>query len=158
MLRDQSLNCRRPYDGFIKAFLGSQPTKARRETSSPVLDQDSTSTWTWRPRRCPCTPSVATMAATFRTRPWLLASSRPVTLPMFLSGPRVHRANLEQTRGRSYKPDAAYRQGRSSARKQQSQQQATSSIIKEMNSADKLQDTGSVSMLSPSKRPRRTML
>lgn len=44
MLRDQSLNCRRPYDGFIKAVLGPQSTKARRKTSSPVLDRDSTST------------------------------------------------------------------------------------------------------------------
>lgn len=44
MLRDQSLNCRQPYDGFIKAVLGSRSTKGRRETSSPVLDQDST--WT----------------------------------------------------------------------------------------------------------------
>lgn len=46
VLWDQSLNCRQPYDGFVKAVLGSRSTKARRETSSPVLDQDSTSTWT----------------------------------------------------------------------------------------------------------------
>lgn len=98
------------------------------------------------------------MAATFRTRPWLLASSRPVALPTFLSGPRVHRANLEQTRGRSYKPDAAYRQGMGSAKKQRSQQQATSSIIKQMHSADKLQDTGSIAVLSPSKHFRGTMV
>lgn len=144
MLRDQSLNCRQPYDGFIKAVLVSRSTKARRETSFPALDQDST--------------SAATMAATFRTRPCLLAPSRPVVLQTFLCGPRVHQANLEQTRGRSYKPDAAYRQGMGSARRQRSQQQATSSIIKEMHGADKLQDTGSIAMLSPSKHLRRTMV
>lgn len=42
----------------------------------------------------------------------------------------------------------------SAAKKQQSQQQATSSIIKQMHGADKLQDTRSVSVLSPSKGPR----
>ena len=41
-----------------------------------------------------------------------------------------------------------------SAKKQRGQQQATSSIIKKMHSADKLQDTGSISMLSPSEDPR----
>lgn len=93
------------------------------------------------------------MAATFRTRPWLLASSRPVALPSYLSGPRVHRTNLEQTRGRAYKRDAAYRQGVGSAQKQRSKQQATSSIIKEMHGPNKVQDTGSIAMLSPRKNP-----
>lgn len=59
--------------------------------------------------------------------------------------------NIEQTRGRAYKPDAAYRQGMGSAQKQRSQQQATSSIIKKMQASDKLQDSGSIAMLSPRK-------
>lgn len=153
MLRGQSLNCRKSYDGFIKAALGFRPIQARCETSLPVLDRHSTRTRTWQPPRCPCTSSTATMAATFRTRPWLLASSRPVALPSYFSGPRVHRANLEQTRGRAYKRDAAYRQGVGSAQKQQSKQQATSSIIKEMHGPGKVQDTGSIAMLSPRKNP-----
>lgn len=153
MLRGQSPNCRKSYDGFIKAALGFRSTQARRETSFPVYDKDSTSTWTWQPPRCSCTSSTATMAATFRTRPWLSASSRPVALPSYLSGPRVHRANLEQTRGRAYKPDAAFRQGVGSAQKQRSKQQATSSIIKEMHGPNKVQDTGSIAMLSPRKNP-----
>lgn len=40
-----------------------------------------------------------------------------------------------------------------SAKKQRSQQKATSSIIKEMHSQDKLQDSGAISMLSPRKQP-----
>ncbi|KAK2600990.1 hypothetical protein N8I77_010475 [Diaporthe amygdali] len=89
------------------------------------------------------------MAATFRTRPWLLSSSRPVALPMYLSGPRIYQANIEQTRSRSFKPDSGYKQSMGNARRQRSQQQATSSIIKQMHGADKLQDAGSISMLAP---------
>lgn len=151
MLRGQSLNCRQSYDGFIKAALGFRSIQARCETSLPALDNHSTRTW--QPPRCPCTSFTTTMAATFRTRPWLLASSRPVALPSYLSGPRVHRTNLEQTRGRAYKRDAAYRQGVGSAQKQRSKQQATSSIIKEMHGPNKVQDTGSIAMLSPRKNP-----
>ncbi|KAI3398610.1 hypothetical protein diail_8958 [Diaporthe ilicicola] len=102
------------------------------------------------------------MAATFRTRPWLLSSPRSVALPSYLSGPRVHRANIVQTWSRGYKYDATYRQGMNNARRQRSQQQATSSIVKEMQGTDKLPDIGTMAMLSPrtivplplSKQPR----
>ncbi|ROW13847.1 hypothetical protein VPNG_03531 [Cytospora leucostoma] len=102
------------------------------------------------------------MAATFRTRPLVLAKMRPTFISP-LSGSLVSRAGIEQSRSYASKRlDPSFKQARANIRSQFRGQQATSTVMKEMTASDKLQESSKTAMLAPrtfiplplSKRPR----
>ncbi|ROW10293.1 hypothetical protein VMCG_01667 [Cytospora schulzeri] len=101
------------------------------------------------------------MSATFRTRPLRLASIRPSFISP-ISGSLVNRASIQQSRGYARKLDASFKQAKANIRAQVRGQQATSTVMKEMAGAERLQDPSKAAMLAPrtfipmplSKRPR----
>lgn len=94
------------------------------------------------------------MAATFRTRPLLLAVSRPAFSPS-VSAARGLLANMEQTRRASAKRrlDPRVRSSAMEVKKGQSKQEATSSLISGMMDENNALSSAEMAILAPSTLP-----